>query len=161
MAYTRLRTKKDGSQFYEIQASRKRGQSAPSMRWNVPEGWSKKSIERELVKVAAEFDRQVQAGEIVSRAERKRQESARKVAEAKILTVKKYIETVYLPYKELSCKPKTVKCYRDVTALHIIPVIGDLKINQISSAKLKILMTSVQSKGLSYRTISLVDVVLR
>ena len=161
MATTRLRKTKDGKPFYEIRASRKRGETAPTMRWYVPEGWSKRAIDRELAKVAAEFDRQYEAGEIVSKAERKRQEQAKIEAEAKEKTVKQYVEEIYLPHKELSCKPKTVKCYKDTLAVHILPEIGDRKIESIKPTDIDKLLVELQSSDLSFRTISLTDAVIR
>ena len=95
MASTRKQTTKDGKVFYEISVGRGRGKSRPTRRWYPPEGWSKKSIERELAAVAAEFERQSDAGEVISRAEH-REKDAQAGAEAdKILTLRQY-----------SCPPK-------------------------------------------------------
>ncbi len=69
MAYTRLLTAKDGRRFYKIEVSRGRGKSYLSTRWYVPDGWSQKAIDRELAKQAAEFERKVKAGEVISSAE--------------------------------------------------------------------------------------------
>lgn len=62
-------TTKDGRLFYKIRVSRGRGQSYLSTRWYPPEGWSRKAIERELHRQAAEFERKAQAGEVISREE--------------------------------------------------------------------------------------------
>ncbi len=51
-------TTKDGRQFYKIRVSRGREKGYLSTRWYPPEGWSRKAIERELHKQAAEFERQ-------------------------------------------------------------------------------------------------------
>lgn len=63
---------KSGRRFYEIRVSRGRSKSYLSTRWYVPEGWSQKAIDKELTKVAAEFERQVKSGEIISREEQKK-----------------------------------------------------------------------------------------
>ena len=60
---------KSGQPFYEISVSRGRGKSRLTRRWYPPEGWSRKAIERELAAVAAEFERQSDDGEVISRAE--------------------------------------------------------------------------------------------
>lgn len=57
MASCRKLTTKDGRVFYEIRVSRGRGKPYMTTRWYVPDGWSRKSIERELARVAAEFER--------------------------------------------------------------------------------------------------------
>ena len=66
----RRKTTKAGRDYYEITVSR--GRSLPRLfsRWYVPEGWSQRAIDRELAKVAAEFERQCKAGEVVSRREK-------------------------------------------------------------------------------------------
>ncbi len=69
-SYRKLITK-DGRVFYEISVSRGRGKSRLTRRWYPPDNWSRKAIERELAAVAAEFERQSDAGEIVSRAEQR------------------------------------------------------------------------------------------
>lgn len=81
MPSIRKRTTKDGRDYYEITVSRGRSQARLFSRWYVPEGWSQRAIDRELAKVAAEFERQCKAGEIVSRKE-KRQQAALEAAEA-------------------------------------------------------------------------------
>lgn len=81
MPSTRKMTTKSGKVFYEISVSRGRGKSRLTRRWYVPEGWSKKAIERELAAVSAEFERQCDAGEAISRAEQ-HEKDAREAAEA-------------------------------------------------------------------------------
>ena len=67
MPSIRQKETKSGQPFYEIRVSRGRGKSYLTKRWYPPEGWSRKAIERELAKVAAEFERQAGAGEVISR----------------------------------------------------------------------------------------------
>lgn len=72
MPSIREKQTKDGRTFYEIQVSRGRSRSRLTSRWYPPEGWSKKAIDRELAKVAAEFERRCDNGEAISRAEQKK-----------------------------------------------------------------------------------------
>ena len=55
MPSTKLMTTKDGKPFYKISVSRGYGKTPYTLRWYVPEGWSRRSVERELKKVAAAF----------------------------------------------------------------------------------------------------------
>ena len=88
---------KDGRAYYLIRVRRGREKSALSRRWYVPDGWSQRAIDRELAKVSAEFERQVQAGEVISRDE-KRLQAAQEAAEAaKIVTLRQYGEKVFMP----------------------------------------------------------------
>ena len=92
MPSVRKRFNKAGQAFYEIRVSRGRDKAYLTRRWYVPEGWSQKAIDRELASVAAEFERQCNAGEAISRAE-KREKAAQEAAEAaRILTLKQYGE---------------------------------------------------------------------
>ena len=106
MPSIRKRTTKDGRDFYEITVSRGRSMPRLFSRWYVPEGWSQRAIDRELAKVAAEFERQCKAGEVVSRKE-KRQQDAQEAAEAaKIQTVRASMPNV------CSCLQRPSQCRR-------------------------------------------------
>ena len=75
MPSTRKKFNKAGQAFYEIRVSRGRDKSYLTRRWYVPEGWSQKAVDRELASVAAEFERQCNAGEAISRAGGRRSRS--------------------------------------------------------------------------------------
>ena len=93
---TRMTTK-DGRVFYKIRCHIDRDRPALSMRWYVPEGWSQKAIERELAKVAADFERRCKAGEVLTRSEQKKKDEEDRAKAEQIKTVKEYAEKVYLP----------------------------------------------------------------
>lgn len=99
MASTRKLLTKDGRVYYEINVSRVRGKSRLTHRWYVPDGWSRKAIERELAAVAAEFECQCDTGEVISRAERREQAAQEAAEAAKILTFRQYGERVFCPPK--------------------------------------------------------------
>ena len=93
MPSTRKKVNKSGQAFYEIRVSRGRGKSYLTKRWYVPDGWSQRAIDRELASVAAEFERQCNAGEIISRAEQREKDAQEAAEAARILTLKQYGET--------------------------------------------------------------------
>ena len=97
MASIKKKTTKTGSEFYEIRVSLGRGKSQPTMRWYPPEGWGKRALDRELTKVAADFERQCQEGAILSRRDAKEKAVAEALEAEKILTVKQYCEAVFMP----------------------------------------------------------------
>ena len=107
MASTRQLTTKDGRVFYEITVSRGRSKARLTKRWYPPDGWGKRAIARELAAVAAEFERQSDAGEAVSRAEQKQQEAEKAKEEAKILTLQQYGERVFMPSKTVTMSENT------------------------------------------------------
>ena len=96
MPSIRKRETKDGQVFYEIRVSRGRGKSYLTRRWYPPDGWSQKAIDRELATVAAEFERQSDAGEVVTRAERREREAEAEREAAKILTLRQSGEQVFM-----------------------------------------------------------------
>lgn len=145
MAYSRLLTAKDGRLYYKIEVSRGRGKSYLSHRWYVPEGWSKRAIERELRNQEAEFERKVKAGEIVSRAEAKAVAEAEAKAKAeaeaaaaaeaeKLKTLEQYITGVFMPIKELSVAENTRRSYWTNLNEHVLPYFGAVPMIEITSA---------------------------
>lgn len=161
MASSTLKTTKDGRQFYEIRVSPGRGKQQLSCRWYVPDGWSKKSIEKELANQKVEFERKVKSGEIVSRSERKAQEAAKAAELAKLKTVRQYVEGVFMPMKLLSVSENTRALYQHFFDRHIFPVIGDLKLVDITPAMLNKLLLDFQKAGYAHSSQVLLHGLLR
>jgi hypothetical protein len=88
MASIRRRTTKAGADFYEIRVRVSRDRPELSTRWYVPDDWSQKAIAREVAKVAAEFERQCKAGEVLSRNEHKAQAAQEALERVKIKTLR-------------------------------------------------------------------------
>ena len=154
MASIRLkRTKEDGSKVYEIRASKGRGQGQKSIRWIAPAGWSQKSIDRELAKVAADLDRKFKDGEILTREEQATKDREAAAAEAGIKTIRQYGDSVYLPYKQTECAVRTVEYYRNTLNRYIYPEIGSMKVVDVRAVELKKIITDAQSKGLGFSTV--------
>ena len=158
MPSTRKMTTKSGKVFYEISVSRGRGKSRLTRRWYVPEGWSKKAIERELAAVSAEFERQCDAGEAISRAEqhekdaREAAEAAAKAAQqaaeaAKILTLRQYGERVFMPAKAVTMSENGRSSYQNCLDRRIYPALGDMKMPKITPAQISALLLDIQAQG--------------
>ena len=161
MPSTRKKTTKDGRVFYEISVSRGRGKSRLTRRWYVPEGWSQKAIDRELAAVAAEFERQSDAGEVISRAEA-REKAAQEAAEAaRILTLKQYGERVFMPSKAVTMSENSRSNYQGYLDKRIYPAIGDLKMPEITPAQITALLLSIQAEGKAHSTVVKVYTILQ
>ena len=160
MPSIRKRTTKKGAVFYEIRVSRGRGKSYLTRRWYPPEGWSQKAIDRELSKVAAEFEREAQAGEIISRAEKRENDDIKAAQAAKILTVRQYIERVYMPTVTVTASETTRTSYQGNLNKWVIPALGDMKINDVSSAQITALLMDMQKKKKSHSTVIKVYTIL-
>lgn len=164
MPSTRKMTAKSGKVFYEISVSRGRGKSRLTRRWYVPEGWSKKAIERELAAVSAEFERQCDAGEAISRAEqhekdaREAAEAAAKAAQqaaeaAKILTLRQYGERVFMPAKAVTMSENGRSSYQNCLDRRIYPALGDMKMPEITPAQIRALLLDIQAQGKAHATV--------
>lgn len=160
MASTRLRTTKAGLDFYEIAVSRGRGKAPYTTRWYPPEGWSKRSIDKELVKVAAEFERQCNAGEILTRQEQKDKAAFDAAEAAKILTLKQYGEQVFMPAKVITCSENTRSSFQGNLNNWIYPALGNAKMPEITPAMISALLLSMQSQGKAHGTVIKVYTVL-
>ena len=151
---------KDGRAYYLIRVRRGREKSALSRRWYVPDGWSQRAIDRELAKVSAEFERQVQAGEVISRNE-KRLQAAQEAAEAaKIVTLRQYGEKVFMPAKTLTATENTRASFQGNLDKWVYPAIGDIKLPEITSAQISALLLDMQGKGKAHATVVKVYTIL-
>ena len=161
MPSTRKLETKDGRVFYEISVSRGRGKSRLTRRWYPPEGWSRKAIERELAAVAAEFERQSDAGEVISRAEQKDREAQAAAEAAKILTFRQYGERVFMPSKTVTMSENSRSNYQGYLDKKIYPALGDLKLPEITPAQITALLLDIQAEGKAHSTVIKVYTILR
>ena len=152
MASTRKRTTKDGQIFYEIRVSRGRGKSYLTTRWYLPEGWSQKAIDRALAKEASEFERRCHEGEVVSRAEQKENSLQQMREAAKIQTLKKFGEEVFMPAKAVTMSENGRCAYQGNLDHWIYPALGELKMPDITPANISALLLSMQSQGKAHAT---------
>lgn len=72
MASIKLNETKDGRRFFQISVSRGYGKSPYKTRWYWPDGWSKRTAEREAAKQAAAFELACKNGEVLNRAQERR-----------------------------------------------------------------------------------------
>ena len=160
MPSIRKRETKDGQVFYEISVSRGRDKSRLTRRWYPPDGWSRKAIERELAAVAAEFERQSDSGESVSRAEQ-RERAALEAAEAtKILTLRQYGERVFMPSKTVTMSENSRANYQGYLDKKIYPILGDTKLPEITPAQISALLLDIQAEGKAHSTVMKVYTIL-
>lgn len=152
MPSTRKKTTKAGAIFYEIRVSRGRNKTYLTRRWYPSEGWSQKAIDRELARIAAEFERQVQAGEIISRAEKGQQEAQEAARTAQILTLRKYAERVFMPTITVTSTETTRTSYQGNLDKWILPALGDTKLPEITSAQLTALLVDMQKQRKAHST---------
>ena len=152
MPSIRKKTNKAGRDYYEITLRRGRSQPRLYSRWYPPDGWSKKAIDRELAKVAAEFERQCKAGEVISRKERQ-ERNAQKAAEAALIqTVKQYGERVFMPAKSVTMSENSRASFQSALNTWVYPAIGEKKLPDVSPADLSALLLDIQAQGRAHST---------
>ena len=160
MPSTRKMTNKAGKVFYEIRVSRGRGKSYLTKRWYAPDGWSQKAIDRELVAVAAEFERQCCSGEAISRSEQKEKALLQRQEAAKVLTLKQYGEQVFMPAKTVTISENSRSSFQGYLNSRIYPVLGDLKMPDITPANISALLLAIQAEGKGHATVLKVYTIL-
>ena len=161
MPSIREKQTKDGRTFYEIQVSRGRSRSRLTSRWYPPEGWSQKAIDRELAKVAAEFERRCDNGEAISRAEQKEKDLLQKQEAAKIQTLRQYGERVFMPAKAVTISENSRSSFHGNLDRWIYPALGEMKMPDITAANISALLLDMQAQGKAHATCIKVYTVLK
>ncbi len=152
MASHRLRTTKGGKPYYEITISRGRGKSYVTKRWYPPEGWSQKSIDRELAKVEADLEREVKEGKVVTKKEQKQLAAQKAAEQAKIQTLRQYGEQMFMPTFAIRAAENSRASYQGALDRWIYPVLGEIKLPDITPTQITALLLGLQSQGKSHAT---------
>ena len=152
MASIKLSETKDGRRFFQISVSRGYGKAPYKTRWYWPDGWSKRTAEREAAKQAAAFELACKNGEVLNRAQ-EREKAAREAAEAaKLKTVRQYADGVFMPTKEATFSENARSSYRMFLDKHILPVLGDVLLVEVSPAMISKLLIDFQRAGYAHAT---------
>ena len=154
MASTKLMETKGGKRFFQISVSRGYGKAPYKKRWYWPDGWSKRTAERELKKVAAEFERACAAGEIKNRTEQKEIAAAAAAERAKLKTFRDYALGVYMASKEQSFSENARSSYMMFLEKHIFPAFGDMLLVEISTAMINKFLLDFQKQGYKQATVT-------
>ena len=140
MASIKLMETSDGRRYWKISVSRGHGKTPYTTRYYWPVGYSQRSAERELRKFVADFELKCSRGEVLTRAERKQQEAAAQAELARLKTVRQYAKGVFMPAKEQSIGENTRASYQSNLDLHILPMIGDMLLTDVTPAILNKLL---------------------
>ena len=152
MASIKLSETKDGRRFFQICVSRGYGKSPYKTRWYWPDGWSKRTAEREAAKQAAAFELACKNGEVLNRAQ-EREKAAQEAAEAaKLKTVRRYADGVFMPTKEATFSENARSSYRMFLDKHILPVLGDVLLTEVTPAMISKLLVDFQRAGYAHAT---------
>lgn len=152
MASIKLSETKDGRRYFQISVSRGYGKAPYKTRWYWPDDWSKRTAEREAAKQAAAFELACKNGEVLNRAQ-EREKAAQEAAEAaKLKTVRQYADGVFMPTKEATFSENARSSYRQFLDRHILPVLGDVLLTEVSPAMITKLLVDFQRVGYAHAT---------
>ena len=139
--------------FFKISVSRGYGKTPYTTRWYWPEGWSKRAADRELRKVAAAFELQCQNGEVLNREQTREAARAAEQEAARLKTFRQYADGVFMPTKEASLSENARSSYRTFLDKHILPVIGDYLLVEITPAMISKLLLDFQKSGKAHASV--------
>ena len=152
MASIKLSETKDGRRFFQISVSRGYGKAPYKTRWYWPDGWSKRTAEREAAKQAAAFELACKNGKVLNRAQ-EREKAAQEAAEAaKLKTVRQYADGVFMPTKEATFSENARSSYRMFLDRHILPVLGEHLLTEVTPAMISKLLVDFQKAGYAHAT---------
>ena len=147
MASTKLMETADGRRFWKISVSRGYGKSPYTTRFYWPEGFSARSAERALNKFVAEYELRCSKGEVLNREEQRQMDAEARAEAAKLKTVRQYAEGVFMPDKEVSISENTRSSYQMFIDNHILPVLGDVLLTDVTPAMITKLLLDYQRAG--------------
>lgn len=155
-SYTARKNKEGKIVSYQVKVSRGRDkltgkQLTPyTTTFTPPEGWSKKAIERELLRFCGEFEAACKRGEVLTKEEQKAkateiaEDSKRKQEEEnKKPTFNQYVE-IFLTEKAANLSATTVQSYKQSLKRPSV-VFGERKIEDITFLDVKQFVTDLQT----------------
>lgn len=150
MASIKQQETKSGKRFFLISVSRGYGRTPYTMRWYWPDGWSKRSAEREAAKQAAQFERDCAEGKVLNRAEAKEKAAQEAAERAKLKSVKEYGNNVFMAGKSVTFSENARASYQMFLDRHVYPTLGDTLLTDVTPSMLTALLTDFQRAGYSH-----------
>lgn len=157
MASIQKTTDKSGETVYIVTASGGRGRRVKRS-WRPQEGWSARTIERELHKFAASLENELKSGETITRQEEQARKRQEEMERQKLKTLKQYGEGVFMPAKENTFSENSRASYQMYLDRHIYPVLGDYLLSDITPAMLSKLLLDFQKTHAHSSTVKLYNI---
>lgn len=135
-----------GAVVYKVQASGGRGRRVKRS-WRPEPGWSARTIERELNKFAAQLENELASGAVNTKREDKEATRLAALEAAKLKTFRQYVTGVFMPTKAASFSENSRSSYQRNIDVHILPVLGDFLMVDITPAMISKLLLDFQNSG--------------
>lgn len=146
MASIKQTTDINGAVVFKIQVSNGRGRKV-TRSWRPEPGWSAKTIKRELDKFAANLENELAEGTIKTRQEDLEEKRQAALEAAKLKTLRQYADGVFMPAKEATFSENSRSNYQQFLNNHILPVLGNFPMKDITPAMLTKLLLDFQKSG--------------
>lgn len=157
-SYSPRKNKSGEIQSYQIKVARGRDkitgkQLTPyTMTYTPPKGWSKKAVERELLKVMGAFEEACKRGEVLTNGQKKeraiqesREREEREAMESRKITFKQYVD-IFLNEKQTTYAAGTLENYTIILS-KASDVFGEKKIEDIDFLTIKQYISNIQTNG--------------
>ena len=135
-----------GNVIFKVQASGGRGRRVKRS-WRPEPGWSARTIERELQKFCANLENELADGTVITRKEEQEQARLAALEAAKLRTLRQYATGVFMPTKEATFSENSRSSYQRNLDVHILPILGDFLIVDITPAMISKLLLDFQKSG--------------
>lgn len=132
-----------GNPIYKVQASNGRGRRIKRS-WRPEPGWSARTIERELHKFAAELENELSSGKVMTKREKAEQARLAVLEASKLKTLSQYAKGVFMPTKSASFSENSRSSYQRTLDLHILPILGNVLMTDITPAMISKLLLDFQ-----------------
>ncbi|MCI9513439.1 MAG: site-specific integrase [Oscillospiraceae bacterium] len=159
MASHKMTTDAQGNTVYKVQASNGRGRKV-TRSWRPEPSWSARTIERELNKFKATLEKELASGKVLTRQEQLERDRQAALEAAKIKTLRQYTDGVFMPRKELSFSENSKANYRQMLDKHILPVLGNIPMGEITPAMLDSLLLNFQKQGYAHSSCAKMHMIL-
>lgn len=150
-SYTARKNKAGEIVSYQIKVSRGRDKLTGkrltpfTTTYTPPDGWSKKRVERDLIRFMGEFEAACKRGEVLTKEQQKNKAATKAEIERRQPTFLQYMK-IFLQEKEAQRAAVTVNSYRKELE-KAAAVFGNMKMINIDFLALKAYFTDIQSNG--------------
>lgn len=144
-SYTK-KTDAKGEVFYKVQVTDGRGRKV-TRNWRPEPGWSARTIQSKLDQFAANLKNELAAGTVKTKQESDEEKRLADLEAAKLKTLRQYADGVFMPAKEATFSENSRSNYRQCLDNHILPVLGDFPMKDITPAMLTKLLLDFQKSG--------------
>lgn len=149
MASIKKKVDKSGRPTYIVQASAGRGRRVKRT-WRPQDGWSQRTIERELQKFAAQLENELSNGVVKTHKEDMEEKRRLEQEAAKLRTLRQYAQDVFMLGKQGILSNNTLSSYQMFLDKHILPTLGNFLMTDITPAMLNSLLLNYQKRGYAH-----------